>query len=85
MSWSAAWTTPGEPVFSPPYEECGVEVREQIEAAQKCVEAILGSACVGKPDKVFSIQIGGHANADHEPTAEWSNDYVNVRVYQENS
>lgn len=86
MSWSTSGSSLDvdsiaalpEPTFQPEFE---AEMREQFEAARAAAVAIVSSGAVGT-GKLFSVSMGGHANAEHEPGAPYVNDYVSVSVNQ---
>jgi hypothetical protein len=60
-----------------------VEVTEQFEAAKRVARALVDGKTVGKRDDMkFRINLNGHANPGHEPTVNYSNDYITVSVVQ---
>jgi hypothetical protein len=59
------------------------EAENAAEGAKYAAIALLEKKVVGLTfDHEIYVSISGHANADHKPTGNWSNDYCQVNVSQ---
>lgn len=82
MSWSVEYTTEGNTEISLLGDE-SPEALAAMKVAVDVVGEILDSEVLGnKTTKRFRVNITGHSNPDNEPSPGWSNDYVNINVYQ---
>ena len=61
--------------------DVGPESIEQIEQAVYAAVEIIKSGCLGEGP--FRVTLGGHANAGHRPREGWSNDAINLAIYQQ--
>ncbi len=62
----------------------GPEAQAQFAAAKAAVKALYRSGSLGSGD-YYAGSMGGHANPGHTPREGWSNDTINVSVYQAQS
>lgn len=85
MSWSASFTVEGGEVLKESIFQSGCDIDDPTEAVSAALWAtfnILSSGAVGSEEKTYSVTLGGHENIDHEPTAGWANDSIQVSVVQ---
>jgi hypothetical protein len=55
---------------------------EQVRQAKVMANSIIVSGAVGNGDKVYYVNLSGHANPNHEPKEGWANDMITVSVAQ---
>lgn len=82
MSWSIDYTTFNEAEI----RFVGEDTEENNAAMQATVDAvgsIIASGALGDPSKKrFAVRVGGHNNPGNEPVPGYSNDYVNINIFQ---
>lgn len=53
-----------------------------LEAKYMAID-LIGSEEFGDPEQFgFTVNLGGHANPNHEPTEGWTNDFVVISIHQ---
>lgn len=57
------------------------EVKQQLQAACDAINLIAKSGALGEGVRL-SVSCGGHANPDHAPRDGWSNDSLNIALFQ---
>ncbi len=60
----------------------GDEAREQANAAEKALVALIETETVVGPGQGFRATLGGHSNPGHEPREGWANDTITVSLSQ---
>ena len=58
------------------------DAEDQIDAALEATKELINSHAFGGDGKVFSVEISGHANPNHEPSGNTVNDFVQIVVRQ---
>lgn len=85
MSWSASFIVDenGHPIEDTVTESnTDPEFhQDQYEEALSALWALLRSGVLGHGKQV-QVNMSGHGNPDHEPTAGWSNDSLTISLYQ---
>ncbi len=93
MSWSASGVIPAtartpeeQKVALDALQPSGnepalLERLEQVTAAKEAALVVLQSGALGFGHPI-AVSLGGHANPNHEPTENWSNDSISINVYQ---
>jgi hypothetical protein len=59
--------------------ECG----DQYDAALAATVAMIQSGSLGSSSHTFRVSMNGHSNPGHGPRAGYSNDAINISIYQE--
>lgn len=82
MSWSVEYTTFNEAeirFIGDDTEEANAAMKSAVEAVGAMIDA---GAFGDKNVKKFAVRISGHTNPGNEPVPGFSNDYVNINVFQ---
>ena len=91
MSWSSTPIEPsdgahiGEAIDAATIHGTGLDTpehREQLAAVKASAKALIASGALGDAGdgRIFTVSMGGHANAGHQPRPGWANDAVYVNV-----
>lgn len=86
MSWTLSFDFEnGEPKGDAAQKLAAIEPphRDQAEEAVRAVFQLVASGVVGDPNGKYRAVLSGHGNPDHKPAEGWTNDAVNVGVYQQ--
>lgn len=84
MSWSVEYTTFNEAEIRFIGDDTD-EAHAAMKSAVDAVSEILASGALGDPEvKRFAVSISGHSNVGNTPVPGFSNDYMNVNIFQMN-
>lgn len=84
MSWSATYLFEGSDIVhevTPMAGQDSEEAQAAHQAAFDAASALIGTKTVGE-NKKFKVIVSGHANPGNVPVAGWSNDCLNISIYQ---
>src|SRR5688572_2878047 len=63
--------------------DCPQEQKDALHNAKQAALVLLLSGAYGDPEKhSFAVNLSGHVNPEHKPREGWSNDFVNIQIFQ---